>query len=158
MSALLVPLAVLLQVSASALPLLEDQFGKPDGPSRHPGGLVVLICGAPNKLRQMKGWEDGLKPKLGPEVDFLRVVDGRHITRSQQEEAKATLRKKVSPQISILLDWEGRYWEALNLEPGTVELAFFSHGNPLPYRSSGRWSPTTGATVLQQLEHFRDSS
>ena len=145
------PWVLLIAVAASTLPLLEDQFGRQDGPALHPEGLVILICGAPNKLRQMKSWEEGLQPRLNREALFLRLVDGREIAPQQREQAKATLREKVPPEIAILLDWEGRYWKALQLEPGTVELTFFSGGQALSYRISGRFHPAAATSLVERL-------
>lgn len=117
--------------AAPSVPLLKDQFGRVDSPSRHAGKPLLLIYGKPVDLRRMKSWEVKVKEKVGNDLPVLRAVDARSVKGKKSEaEVNDRLRKNVPESIPILVDWEGALAKAYALpEPGPVAALLDAKGN-----------------------------
>ncbi len=137
--------------------LLEDQFGKKDGPSRHRGGTVLLLYAEPPALRRMKAWELAILDGSHAPPRILRAVDARSVRgKKTEEEVCERLKKNVPQDVSILIDWAGDLTRAYALPEAEVSVTVLDPGGRACGTLAGPVSPELLGRALELISRVND--
>jgi hypothetical protein len=130
---------------------LEDQLGRRDALERHRGRPVLAMVVDAGALRQLRSWELAIRQEL-PDLDFFRVADvprDRGITR---QKVLDRLEGRVPQEVSILIDMEGRWAGAFELDTSTPNLLLFDADLELAHVFRGRQTPAMVDRVVAAVE------
>jgi hypothetical protein len=141
----------LLALSAAAQPpALADQHGKSASLDDYSGQPLVAIIASGRKLRQIKGWEEGLR-KDYPQLVSVRVADITDEPRPTYDQVAEKLRKRAPEDVSIIIDLENQWATEYALDTREPCLLLFDeHGN-LMAQFRGRANKTRLAEVSAAL-------
>lgn len=116
---------------------LRDQNGRIDSVQAHNGRAFVAFVVGARKLRKLKGWEVALR-KACPAAQTFRVADVPRRPPTTHDAVAGKVRGRVPPDVSILIDLEGAWAEALRLNTSEVNaIVFGPDGTPgAPIRGS----------------------
>ena len=126
---LLVVLAALVagQVSSVDEVTLPDQYGVLDRLAAHREHVVVAMVVTAKRLRNLKAWENRLSRRYD-DLHYLRVLDVADVPEGEPvtvDEIAARLLERVPEEISVLIDLERRWAEALELDTARPNIIVF---------------------------------
>jgi len=112
-------------LSTSASAGLKDQFGAPGGLNAHAGEVQLAIVVTAKRLRRLKPWEQEIRLHY-PDLPVIRVADIPRTAPVQYEEVAAKLKKRLPEDLLVLIDLEGSWAEAYNLDVSVPNLLIFN--------------------------------
>jgi hypothetical protein len=136
---------------------LRDQHGRSDGFAAHRGRpLVVFVVTAP-RLRRLRDWEQVLRQRHD-DLPVLRVADVPHANPGEPEpryeEVARVLRRRVPPEVPVLIDLERRWAADFDLDTREVNLLFFDAAGGWRGHVRGRPTLERRDEALAQLERL----
>ena len=141
----------LLAVGAWAQPpALADQYGNSASLKDYAGQPVLAIVASGRKLRQIKGWEEGLR-KDYPQLVSVRVADVKDVPRPTYDQVAKKLRKRAPEGVSIIIDLENRWANEYELDTNEPCLLLFDADGNVMAQFRGRANKTRLAEVSAAL-------
>jgi hypothetical protein len=135
--------------------VLLDQHGGEDSLGAHAGHRVIALVAEAGRLRQLKAWEveirEALRKAEAGEVHILRIADVRPGRGTTRERILRELEGRVPPDVSILIDLEGRWRQGLGLDTSRPLVLLFDAEGRLAHRFEGRASPQSAALVAERF-------
>jgi hypothetical protein len=135
---------------------LRDQYGRQDSLEAHRGQVVLVTVVHAKRLRKLKSWEKALRERL-EEVHYLRIADVPTDPPVNYEDVAEKLRKRVPEEVSILIDLEGRWAEALDLDTSQPNLLIFDRSGRLVSSYRGGRDRFLEAYVSRDLEKLLEA-
>lgn len=135
---------------------LRDQYGQTDSLEAHRGQVVLVTVVHARRLRKLKSWEKALRERLD-EVHYLRIADVPTGPPVKYEDVAEKLRKRVPEEVSILIDLEGRWAEALELDTSQPNLLIFDRSGRLVSSYRGGRNRFLEAYVSRDLEKLLEA-
>ncbi len=132
----------------------RDQHGNVDSLARRAGAPVVTVVVAVKGLAMIEKWERDLSARV-PGIRFLNVADLPAGVPVDLERTALTLRKRVPPGVSVLIDPARQWATAFGLNTAVPNLLVFDATGRLIARFRGRWSTALAAEVAAAVP--RDS-
>jgi hypothetical protein len=129
---------------------LQNQFGGTDSLATHRGQVVVAVVVGVQRLATIERWERELKARY-PGLVFFNVADMPAEGTVDPARAAATLRKRVPPEVPVLLDLDRQWATDLGLETSAPNLLLIARDGTLVGSYRGRYSPELAAQVLEAL-------
>jgi hypothetical protein len=124
----------------------RDQYGNVDSLARRVGAPVVVVVVAVKGLAMIEKWERDLSVRV-PGVRFLNVADLPAGVAVDPDRTALTLRKRVPPGVSVLLDPARQWATAFALNTALPNLLVFDAKGVLKARFRGRWTAALAAEV-----------
>ena len=112
-----------LAVDPSSLSL-TDQYGQPGGLRTDLGGLQVAIVVSAKRLRRLKPWEQAIR-EIDADVPLVRVADVPRTAPTEFDAVAEKLRKRLPPEVNVLIDLEGVWASAYELDPNVPNVLIF---------------------------------
>lgn len=135
LAALLVSLAA--EVLADPLPPpLPDQFGELSGLDPQAAVEQLVIVVSAKRLRRLKPWERELREQY-PDLPILRVADVPVSGSADADAVAEKLRKRLPEDVAVLMDLDGVWAEAYQLDTSVPNLLLFSADLELLVQHSG---------------------
>lgn len=122
----------------------RDQHGQVDSLARRRGAPVVAVVVAVRRLAMIEQWERDLTARV-PGIRFINVADlpeGASLDRTAN-----MLRKRVPPDVNVLLDPTREWAVAYALDTAAPNLLVFDATGQLVARFRGRWTSELAAQV-----------
>lgn len=138
-------------VGALADLVLRDQRGGEDSLRAHEGRVVLVTVVNARRLRKLKGWEQALRERLEG-VDYLRVADVPQDPPVTFDEVAEKLGERVPEDVAVLIDLEGEWARALDLDTDQPNLLVFDREGRLVSAYRGARNPYLEAYVSRDLE------
>ncbi len=134
-------------VDPSSLSLV-DQYGQPGGLSTDLDGLQVAIVVSARRLRRLKPWEQAIR-EIDADVPLVRVADVPRTAPTEFDTVAEKLQKRLPPEVNVLIDLEGVWASAYELDPDVPNVLIFDGAGMLLSVHSGmfRKSYTEGLTA-----------
>jgi hypothetical protein len=131
-------------------PALADQYGNNGSLNDYSGQAVLAIIASGRKLRQIKGWEEGLR-KDYPQLVSLRVADVTDEPRPTYDQVAAKLRKRAPEGVSIIIDLDNQWATEYALDTSEPCLLLFDAQGNVMAQFRGRANKTRLAEVSAAL-------
>jgi hypothetical protein len=153
----LVLAATLLSGAASdvANQALQDQFGRTDSLAAHDGQVVLVMVVTAKRLRNLKAWERDLRERVA-DLEVIRIAD---VPRSDppvtREHVVDKLVRRVPDEVSVLIDLEGRWAQAFELDTARPNLLLFDRDGGLAGQYRGLHQATTAEQVARRISELR---
>lgn len=130
---------------------LQNQFGGRDSLVAHQGSALVAVVVNVRRLALIETWERDLSVKI-PGIRFFNVADLPSQGVVDLEQTAATLRRRVPPEVPVLMDVERHWATLLELDTNLPNLLVFDAGSMLVARFRGRWSEALARDVVAAIE------
>lgn len=143
--------------AADALPpaltglTLPNQFGGTDTLAAHQGQPIMVVVVAVQRLSMIERWERALRERF-PGLAFFNVADMPAQGPVDPERAAATLRKRVPPEVPVLMDLERHWATTLKLDTGLPNLLLVDAAGQLVGQWRGRYAESLAAEVMAAVE------
>ena len=124
----------------------RDQHGKVDSLARRAGAPVIAVVVGVKGLAMIEKWERDLSARV-PGIRFLNVADLPAGVPVDLDRMAQTLRKRVPPGVSVLMDPARQWATVFALNTALPNLLVFDATGRLTARFRGRWSPALAAEV-----------
>ena len=131
-------------------PALTDQYGNTASLDDYSGQPVLALVASGRKLRQIKGWEEGLRDDF-PQLVSMRVADVTDEPRPSYDQVAKKLRKRAPEGVSISIDLENRWATEYALDTREPCLLLFDAQGNLMAQFRGRANKTRLAEVSAAL-------
>lgn len=115
---------------------LVDQFGETGGLATGADGLQVAIVVSAKRLRRLKPWEQAIR-EIDTDVPIVRVADVPRTAPTEYESVAATLRKRLPPDVNVLVDLQGVWAAAYALDVSVPNVLIFDGAGTLMAVHSG---------------------
>lgn len=125
---------------------LRDQSGNVDSLARRAGAPVIAVVVGVRGLAMIEKWERDLSARV-PGIHFLNVADLPAGVPVDLERTALTLRKRVPPGVSVLIDPARQWATTFGLNTAVPNLLVFDAAGRLCARFRGRFSPALAAEV-----------
>lgn len=127
--------------AASQIAQLEfrDQYANVDSLARRAGAPVVVVVVSVRRLAMIEKWERDLSERV-PGIRFLNVADLPLDVPVDLERTAHTIRKRVPPEVNVLLDPSREWATTFALDTELPNLLVFDAGGRLTARFRGRWT------------------
>jgi hypothetical protein len=132
---------------------LRDQHGAEDSLAAHRGRVVVVMVVDAKRLRTLKAWERDLRERF-EEIDYLRIAALPDDPPPTYERVAARLAEQVPDGVSVLIDLEGRWAAALELDTGRPNVLLVDSAGRLRAAFAGRHEPAIAAVAAANLERL----
>ena len=106
-------------------PPLPDQFGELGGLDMRSTAEQLVIVVSAKRLRRLKPWERELRERY-PDLDIVRVADVPVSGSADTEAVAAKLRKRLPDDVAVLMDMNGVWAQAFQLDTSVPNLLLFS--------------------------------
>lgn len=124
----------------------RDQHGNVDSLARRTGAPVIAVVVGVRGLAMIEKWERDLSARV-PGIRFLNVADLPAGVAVDLERTALTLRKRVPPGVSVLIDPTRQWATAFGLDTAVPNLLVFDATGRLCARFRGRFNPALAAEV-----------
>lgn len=118
---------------------LLDQFGVPGSLTDNAGSVQVVIVVSAKRLRRIKPWEQALRQRFG-DLPLLRVADVPRTAPTTHAQVADKLARRLPPDLSVLIDLEGRWADEHGLDTRVPNLLLFARNGQLVAREAGMYS------------------
>ncbi|MEM8765839.1 MAG: hypothetical protein AAGE43_00215 [Pseudomonadota bacterium] len=115
---------------------LKDQFGAVGGLATESVARQVAIVVSAKRLRRLKAWETALR-EIDAEVSIVRVADVPRTAPTEYERVAETLRKRLPPDVPVLIDLEGVWAATFELDVSVPTVLIFAADGSLQGRHAG---------------------
>jgi hypothetical protein len=132
-------------------PPLRDQYGREGTPFADREPRVVIVVDA-RRLRRIKAWERALVTEFGEGLAVVRVADVPRSAPTQFEKVAAKLRRRVPEDVRVLVDLDGAWALAYELDTRQPNLLVFTGDGALAARHAGFYAESLFARVRADLE------
>lgn len=147
---LAVSMAVAAAPRADELPTLLDQFGEPVGLDVGTAAVQVAIVVSAKRLRRIKPWEKALRLEF-PDLVVVRIADVPRSSPTQYDKVAEKLRKRLPEDVSVGIDLEGQWAEALGLDTSVPNILLFDSTGELVYQQSGMFKKSRFPSLQSAL-------
>ncbi len=130
---------------------LIDQYGATGGLSTHAPGFQVAIVVSAKRLRRLKPWEQAIRT-FDTEVPIVRVADVPRTTPTEYERVAEKLRKRLPPDVNVLVDLDGVWAAAYALDVNVPNVLIFDGAGTLLAVHSGMFKKSDGEALQADLE------
>ncbi len=137
--------------SAASPPPLRDQQGALRSLADLRGRPVVALVVGVARLRRIRGYEEDLRKRVDG-VAFLRIADVPREPPSSWERVARALRGRVPDEAPVLIDLQGAWAHAFELDAREVNLLVFDGEGNLRASRHGRREPALIDAVIRDLE------
>jgi hypothetical protein len=146
------------QVPAVAELELTDQYGRADSLSAHREQVTVVFVVTARRLRNIKAWESGLRERFEDAVELVRIADVPDSDPPPtHDRVAAKLRKRVPPEVPILIDIERHFARGMELDTDRPNLLIFDARGRFAAGFHGRHDPELFEQVCDAIEAARES-
>ncbi len=135
--------------------VLLDQFGVPGSLAENAGSVQVVIVVSAKRLRRIKPWERALREQFG-DLPVLRVADLPRTSSATHEQVAGKLAKRLPPDLSVLIDLEGRWAGTHGLDTSVPNLLLFAGNGQLIAREAGMFSASGFAEFATRVQDALD--
>ncbi len=142
------------RASAIADQEFRDQYGNVDSLARRAGAPVIAVVVGVRGLAMIEKWERDLSIRV-PGIRFLNVADLPAGVPVDPERTALTLRKRVPPGVSVLIDPSRQWATAFDLNTAVPNLLVFDATGHLLARFRGRFNPVLAAEVAAAVPRDR---
>ena len=115
---------------------LVDQYGQPGGLSTDRDGLQVAIVVSAKRLRRLKPWEQAIR-EIDADVPLVRVADVPRTAPTEFDTVAEKLQKRLPPEVNVLIDLDGIWASAFELDPDVPNVLVFDGAGTLLSVHSG---------------------
>ena len=115
---------------------LIDQYGEAGGLATDADGLQVAIVVSAKRLRRLKPWEQAIR-EIDTDVPIVRVADVPRTAPTEYESVAEKLRKRLPPDVNVLVDLEGVWASAYALDVNVPNVLIFDGSGTLLAVHSG---------------------
>ena len=147
-------LAFSLALTAEAVDL-TDQYGNGDSLANYEGEVTLAIVVPVRRLRLLKPWEKALDEQLD-DLPVIRVTDVSGEKNAEYEKVAEKLQKRVPPEVSVLIDMEGQWARAYELNSRNPCLLVFDSQGQLAYTHCGRKRKQAVNDLVTEIEMLRN--
>lgn len=120
---------------------LTDQYGQTGGLRSDLDGLQVAIVVSAKRLRRLKAWEQAIR-EIDADVPLVRVADVPRTAPTDFDTVAEKLRKRLPPDVNVLIDLEGVWASAYELDPDVPNVLIFDGAGALLSVHSGMFKPS----------------
>ena len=129
---------------------LIDQYGEPGGLATDADGLQVAIVVSAKRLRRLKPWEQAIR-EIDTEVPIVRVADVPRTAPTEYESVAEKLRKRLPPDVNVLVDLEGIWASAYDLDVDVPNVLIFDAAGTLVAVHSGMFRKSDAEALKADL-------
>ncbi len=129
---------------------LKDQFGQTGGLAEDADGLQVAIVVSAKRLRRLKPWEQAIR-EIDEEVPIVRVADVPRTAPTEYEPVAEKLRKRLPPDVNVLVDLEGIWASAYALDVTVPNVLIFDGAGTLIAVHSGMFKKSYAEALRADL-------
>lgn len=129
---------------------LTDQFGGRDSLEAHRGSVLVAVVVNVRRLALIEAWERDLGTRV-PGIRFMNIADLPSQGPVDPVRTAATLRRKVPPDVAVLMDFDRHWAGTLALDTAVPNLLVFDARGNLTARFRGRWTAELAAEVAAAI-------
>jgi hypothetical protein len=144
------PEAVAPAVDAEQLNLI-DQYGEPGGLVTDRDDLQVAIVVSAKRLRRLKPWEQAIRA-IDEEVPIVRVADVPRTAPTEYETVAEKLRKRLPPDVNVLVDLQGVWASAYQLDVNVPNVLIFDGAGTLVAVHSGMYKKAYAEALKADLD------
>jgi hypothetical protein len=130
---------------------LVDQYGAPGGLETDRPGLQVAIVVSATRLRRLKAWEQAIR-RIDDSVPLVRVADVPRTAPTEYESVAEKLKKRLPPDVNVLIDLEGVWAEAYELDVTVPNVLIFDGMGELVGVHSGMFRKSLEEALKADLQ------
>jgi hypothetical protein len=130
---------------------LKDQYGVEDSLAAHRGQVTVVIVVTAKRLRNIRPWEEALRERFDT-ITFLRITDVPEDSSATFDQVAAKLEERVPEGVSVLIDMDRVWADALALDTGRPNVLIFDADGHLVTSQRGKYSPELVSEIISALE------
>jgi len=130
---------------------LVDQYGEPGGLATDGDDLQVAIVVSAKRLRRLKPWEQAIR-EIDGEVPIVRVADVPRTAPTEYETVAEKLRKRLPPDVNVLVDLQGVWASAYELDVNVPNVLIFDGAGTLVAVHSGMYKKSYAEALKADLE------
>ncbi|TNF81757.1 MAG: hypothetical protein EP301_12245 [Gammaproteobacteria bacterium] len=128
---------------------LIDQYGEPGGLATDADLQVAIVVSA-KRLRRLKPWEQAIR-EIDAEVPIVRVADVPRTSPTEYETVAEKLRKRLPPDVNVLVDLEGVWASAYELDVDVPNVLIFDGAGTLVAVHSGMYKKSFAEALKADL-------
>ncbi len=136
---------------------LKDQFGAVGGLDTDATARQVAIVVSAKRLRRLKPWEQALR-EIDAELSIVRVADVPRTAPTEYERVAETLRKRLPPDVPVLIDLEGVWASTFELDVSVPTVLIFAEDGRLLARHAGMYRKTNFDALAADLTADADQA
>ena len=136
------------------VPELTDQFGVSGGLVDPAGELQIAIVVSAKRLRRIRPWERALH-EFDAGIPVVRIADVPAGSVATYEDVARTFRKRLPEDLSVLIDLEGAWVAAFDLDSSVPNLLIFGADGALLAQHSGMYKRPLFEALAADLSRLR---
>jgi hypothetical protein len=130
---------------------LRDQYGYPDTLAAHRGRVVVVMVVNAKRLRNLKPWSRELREHFD-DLDTILIAEVPTDPPTTYERVVEKLGKRIPDEVSVLIDMESTWAQALDLDASRPNLLLVDRAGDLVATYHGSHEPDLATTVVKHIE------
>lgn len=135
---------------------LRDQFGATGGLASTAEELQVAIVVSARRLRRIKPWEQAIR-ELDEDLPLVRVADVPQSAPAEFESVAAKLSKRLPEDVNVLIDLEGLWAAAFELDASVPNILLFDGRGNLLARHAGMFNEDLRSAFAADLNRYAQS-